>query len=90
MSRSGLVGPSASLTTGMAFEVPPILKFGSDQLQQRFLPELLLGKKRTSLAITEPDAGSDVANIKTTATKTADGTKKWSMKVQFEHFHPLT
>ena len=68
----------------MSFGVPPILKFGSKDLQERFLPELLLGKKRTCIAITEPEAGSDVANIHTTATKTEDGkhyivngTKKW-------------
>lgn len=84
MTRSGLVGPSASLTTGVAFGIPPLLKFGSEELQQRFLPDLLLGRKRTCLAITEPDVGSDVANIQTTARKTPDGkfyivngTKKW-------------
>ncbi len=84
MSRSGLSGPSASLTTGMAVAVSPLLQYGSEELKERFLPDLLLGKKRTCLAITEPDAGSDVANIKTTATKSPDGkyyivngSKKW-------------
>ncbi|KAL2042870.1 hypothetical protein N7G274_004630 [Stereocaulon virgatum] len=84
MSRSGLAGPSASLTTGMAFGVPPLIKFGSKELQGRFLPDLLLGKKRTCIAITEPGAGSDVANIETSAEKSEDGkeyiingTKKW-------------
>lgn len=48
------------------------------------MPDLLLGKKRICIAITEPGAGSDVANIQTTAVKTEDGkayivngTKKW-------------
>jgi acyl-CoA dehydrogenase len=84
MARSGLAGPGASLTTGMAFGVPPILKFGSRELQERFLPDLLLGKQRICIAITEPEAGSDVAGITTTATKTEDGqhyivngSKKW-------------
>lgn len=84
MARSGLAGPPGSLTTGMAFGVPPIYKFGNKQLQERFLPELLTGKKRACIAITEPEAGSDVANITTTAKKTPDGkyyivngTKKW-------------
>jgi acyl-CoA dehydrogenase len=68
----------------MAFGVPPIVKYGSPELQGRFLPELLTGAKRTCIAITEPEAGSDVANITTTAVKTPDGkhyivngTKKW-------------
>ncbi|EOD51320.1 putative acyl- dehydrogenase protein [Neofusicoccum parvum UCRNP2] len=84
MARAGLAGPSGSLTVGMAFGVPPIIKFGDRQLQERFLPELLTGKKRACIAITEPEAGSDVANITTTAVKTPDGkhyvingTKKW-------------
>ena len=84
MSRSGLSGPPGSLTTGMAFGVPPLLKFGSKELQDQFLPDLLTGRKRTCIAITEPGAGSDVANIETTAEKTEDGkfyiingTKKW-------------
>lgn len=34
MSRSGFAGPGASLTTGMAFGVPPLLKFGSKELQE--------------------------------------------------------
>lgn len=53
--------------------IPPILKFGSKALQEKFLPDVLVGKKRICIAITEPSAGSDVANIATTAKKTADG-----------------
>ena len=93
MSRSGLGGPGASLTTGMAFGVPPLLKFGSQELQETFLPELLLGKKRTCIAITEPGAGSDVAGIETTAEKTEDGrhyvingTKKWITNGIWSHY----
>lgn len=96
MSRAGLTGPPASLTTGMAFGVPPLFKFGSEQLQERLLPEILQGKKRMALAITEPDAGSDVANIQTTATRSSDGryyivngTKKWSLTAHDVRFHLL-
>lgn len=85
MARSGLSGPGASITTGMAFGVPPILKYGSRDLQERFIPDLLTGKARACIAITEPGAGSDVAGIETTAVKSADGKeyivngqKKWS------------
>lgn len=84
MARSGLGGPGASMTGGMAFGVPPILKFGDDRLQERFLPELLTGRKRSCIAITEPGAGSDVAGITTTAVRSEDGryyvvngAKKW-------------
>ncbi|KAJ0373230.1 hypothetical protein COL26b_008589 [Colletotrichum chrysophilum] len=82
MSRSGLAGPGGSITTGVAFGIPPLLHYGDSKLQERFLPELLLGRKRTCIAITEPDAGSDVANITTTAELQGNeyivnGTKKW-------------
>ncbi|ORY67666.1 acyl-CoA dehydrogenase/oxidase [Pseudomassariella vexata] len=84
MARSGLAGPPGSLTTGMAFGVPPIVKFGSEVLQERVLPALLKGEKRSCIAITEPDAGSDVAGITTTAVRSGcggfwivNGTKKW-------------
>jgi len=94
MARSGLVGPSGSLTTGMAFGVPPILKFGSEELKKRLLPDLLTGRKRSCIAITEPDAGSDVAGITTTAVKSecgryyvVNGSKKWY--VLFSFFSPL-
>lgn len=84
MARTGLSGPSGSINVGMAFGVPPILKFGNSELQERFLPELLRGEKRSCIAITEPDAGSDVAGLTTMAIKSDDGrfyivngTKKW-------------
>jgi acyl-CoA dehydrogenase len=84
LSRTGLSGPGGSITTGIAFGVPPLLKFGDKQLQERFLPNLLTCKQRMCIAITEPSAGSDVANIQTTAIKSKDGKhyivngqKKW-------------
>ncbi|OJJ07439.1 hypothetical protein ASPVEDRAFT_178068 [Aspergillus versicolor CBS 583.65] len=84
LARSGLSGPGGSLNAGFAFGIPPIIKYGSKELQEKFLPDLLTGRKRTCIAITEPDAGSDVANITTTATKSEDGkyyiingNKKW-------------
>ena len=77
-----------SLAAGMAFGVPPILKFATPEVQKRFLPDLLTGCKRACIAITEPEAGSDVVNITTTATKSADGktyiingSKKWYVHV---------
>jgi acyl-CoA dehydrogenase len=84
MNRSGLAGPPGSLTTGVSFGIPPLLKFASKDIQERYLPDLLRGTKRICIAITEPSAGSDVANIQTTAVKSKDGkhyivngSKKW-------------
>jgi alkylation response protein AidB-like acyl-CoA dehydrogenase len=51
----------------------PILIAGSGALAQRYIPGLLDGSAYGSLAITEPNAGSDVASMQTTAQPVADG-----------------
>jgi alkylation response protein AidB-like acyl-CoA dehydrogenase len=51
----------------------PILIAGSEDLQQQYIPQLLSGSRYGSLAITEPSAGSDVASLSTTATRTEAG-----------------
>ncbi|CDH54111.1 acyl-dehydrogenase [Lichtheimia corymbifera JMRC:FSU:9682] len=78
-STPGLV---AGLTGGMTISVPTVLHFGKPALKKELVTKMLSGEKRMALAITEPYVGSDVASIKTTATKTTDGyivngVKKW-------------
>ncbi|MEO0897203.1 MAG: acyl-CoA dehydrogenase family protein [Bacteroidota bacterium] len=51
---------------------PYILKYGSEKLKQKYLPGIISGDKISSIGITEPSAGSDVANIKTTARREGD------------------
>lgn len=71
LARTSLGGlPSTLLSHGIG--LPPILNFGSDALKQEIIPEVISGKKRISLAITEPSGGSDVANLKTTAIRDGD------------------
>jgi alkylation response protein AidB-like acyl-CoA dehydrogenase len=69
---------------GTYIGLPPVMNFGKPALQAKVIPEVLSGKKHISLAISEAFAGSDVAGLKTTAVKSADGThyivtgtKKW-------------
>ncbi|XEV04783.1 hypothetical protein FSHL1_010070 [Fusarium sambucinum] len=69
MRRLNISGPASSLSTGMAYGMPTIITYGSLELQNRLLPDLIKGKKRICIAITEPDAGSHVVNITTTAEK---------------------
>jgi alkylation response protein AidB-like acyl-CoA dehydrogenase len=47
----------------------PIYKFGTDEQKQRFLHEMAAGKKIGAFALTEPQAGSDAANLKTKAAR---------------------
>lgn len=49
-----------------------ILVWGTEEQKQRFLPPIYKGEKRTWQLLTEPDAGSDLANIKTTAVRDGD------------------
>ncbi len=46
---------------------PYILKYGSQQLKEKYLPGIISGEAISCIGISEPSAGSDVANIKTTA-----------------------
>jgi len=62
-----------SLFGGLQIGAPPLINFGSKELKAKVLPSILRGDKRICLAITEPEAGSDVKNISTTARKTDDG-----------------
>jgi alkylation response protein AidB-like acyl-CoA dehydrogenase len=50
----------------------PIYAFGTDEQKQQFLPDLCAGKKLWSFGLTEPEAGSDAGNVRTTA-KLEDG-----------------
>ena len=51
----------------------PITLFGTPAQQRRWLPDLASGKTLAAFALTEPDAGSDAANLKTTATRRVGG-----------------
>ncbi|KAH7195286.1 long-chain specific acyl-CoA dehydrogenase [Fusarium oxysporum] len=55
MSRSGLAVLPGSITTGVAFGIPPLLHHAEPQLQERFLLDLLVEQKRICIAITEPE-----------------------------------
>lgn len=50
-----------------------IVLFGTDDQKAKWLPNLASGKWISAFALTEPEAGSDAANVQTTATPTADG-----------------
>jgi alkylation response protein AidB-like acyl-CoA dehydrogenase len=64
---SGGVGMAVAVQTDMA--TPPILRFGTEAQKQEYLVPAIKGRKIACLGITEPNAGSDVANIETTATR---------------------
>jgi len=69
--RSRSVGFVASIGSH-AIALPPILNMGTEEQKRRFIPPVLAGDKIAALAITEPDAGSDVASIRTRAVRDGD------------------
>eukprot|EP01084_Bolivina_argentea_P183358 316415_1 len=73
LSRTGCGGVLWSCFYAFGIALPPIFAVGSQYLKDKILRNVITGKKVMSLAITEPGAGSDVANIKTTAQESDDG-----------------
>lgn len=51
----------------------PIIFFGNKEQKKRYLPKIATGEMITAYALTEPEAGSDALNAKTTATLSPDG-----------------
>jgi len=79
-AHCGAVPMAIGVQTDMA--TPALARFGSDELKKEFLAPTVAGEKVVALGVSEPHAGSDVANIKTTAVKDGDdylinGTKMW-------------
>ncbi len=69
-SNNGGLAMGVAVHTDMA--TPPILKFGSEYLKQTYLVPSIKGEMISSLGITEPGAGSDVAGIRTRAVRDGD------------------
>jgi alkylation response protein AidB-like acyl-CoA dehydrogenase len=58
---------------GTALGVMPLLYAGSDAQKKKYLPDLAAGKMLAAFGLTEPEAGSDAGNMKTTAKKDGNG-----------------
>jgi acyl-CoA dehydrogenase len=72
LARCGSGGVGAAIGGHVNIATPPIWKFGTEDQKQRWLVPAIKGEKIGALGISEPDAGSDVAGIKTHA-KRVDG-----------------
>jgi alkylation response protein AidB-like acyl-CoA dehydrogenase len=69
-AHSGGLAMGVAVHTDMA--MPPILAFGTEAQKQEWVVPAIKGEKILCLGITEPDAGSDVAGIKTRAVRDGD------------------
>jgi len=91
MARTGTPpGPLSNvMVTG-----PTLLQSGQEWQKKRFLPKMLSGEECWMQGFSEPDAGSDLANVQTTAVRDGDewvinGQKVWNSLWQFADFAVL-
>ena len=87
MGIAGILG-SHSLACKM------IVDNGTEEQKQRWLPELASGMRRTCIALTEPNAGSDLQGIRTVARRHGDtyiinGSKTWITNARFANPMPV-
>ena len=80
--RSRNAGVNMALLVQAQMATPIINELGTDEQKKIFLAPALAGEKIAALGISEPDAGSDVANLRTTARRQGDeyvinGAKMW-------------
>jgi len=73
LGRCGSGGLAAGIGAHIGIATPPVWKFGTEDQKQRYLVPAIKGEKIAALGITEPDAGSDVAGLKTFARRVEGG-----------------
>jgi acyl-CoA dehydrogenase len=73
LARCGSGGLAAGIGAHVGIATPPIWRFGTEEQKQRYLEPAIRGEKIAALGITEPDAGSDVASLRTRARRVDGG-----------------
>jgi acyl-CoA dehydrogenase len=74
LSRSGgSGGVAAGLNAHASIAMPPVFNFGTEEQRQRWIVPGIRGERIGALGVTEPDAGSNVAGIRTAARKVPGG-----------------
>lgn len=89
---SKVAGSGGALSAATAvhvslFGMTPVIKFGTEEMRQKYLPPLVAGDLHVCFGITEPDAGTDTTRIKTSAVRDGDhyvinGRKVWTSKAE--------
>jgi acyl-CoA dehydrogenase len=73
ISESGAGFSGASAVHMNIFGLNPVVVFGNDEQKQRWLPPLIEGREKACFAVTEPNAGLNTANIKTSGELRGNG-----------------
>jgi len=72
LGRADNVGVMTGISVHTDMATPSLHRFGSEELKQKYLVPAIRGEMVTAIAVTEPDAGSDVAGIRTRAVRDGD------------------
>ena len=72
MGRISCGGIPMAMAVQMSMATPALARYGSDELKAKYLAPAIRGELVASIAVTEPDAGSDVAGIRTRAVRDGD------------------
>ncbi|TXE05697.1 acyl-CoA dehydrogenase [Gelidibacter salicanalis] len=70
LAKKGISGPGYSLHSDIV--APYILKWGTDAQKEKYLPPMATGEMITSIGMTEPNCGSDLQALRTTAKDAGD------------------
>jgi alkylation response protein AidB-like acyl-CoA dehydrogenase len=86
--------PTAPFGIGLGMPGPTILELGTEEQKKRYLPPLLRGEEIWCQLFSEPDGGSDVASLQTSAVRTqtgwrVNGQKVWTSVAQHADFGAL-
>jgi alkylation response protein AidB-like acyl-CoA dehydrogenase len=87
-TEMGLVGAPEPVPFGMKMVAPVIMAYGSEEQKQRFLPDILASNVWWCQGYSEPNSGSDLASLKTSAVRVGDeyvinGSKTWNTYGQY-------
>jgi acyl-CoA dehydrogenase len=85
VAASGAAMNGASAIHLSIFGMHPVVRHGSEEMKQKYLPRVAAGDLHVAFGVTEPDAGTDTTSIKTFARRAGDryvvrGRKVWTTK----------
>jgi citronellyl-CoA dehydrogenase len=72
LGRMSCLGVAMAISVQTDMATPSLHRFGSRELKERYLRPAIAGEHVTAIAVTEPDAGSDVAGLRTRAVRDGD------------------
>jgi acyl-CoA dehydrogenase len=72
LARAGVSGPGSGFMVHSEMAASYLLSYGTEAAKQRYLPKMVSGEMIGAIALTEPDAGSDLKSLRTTAKRDGD------------------